>query len=132
MAECLWQLGMQPLIAADHCRGWIASGSQEDIFRAERNSDAVLAVNARESYDKRKFIDEVEKARYSLPTVAFVETGVRIIELLSTGCPIVSFRFGNHTALCGTVADTIRMEIRTARAVRIVEEPQELRRSNLG
>ena len=132
MAECVWSKGMKPYIAADGCRGSISAGSQELIFRIEKDCHAVLAVNTDESYDSQKFRDEVEKARYGpppLPVVAFVQEGGRVLELLGVGCVRVRFQGGQHMQKCQAVADRLREQVRFTRGSTNVPENMEIPRS---
>lgn len=80
-----------------------------------RTCHAILAVNTDESYDSKKFIDEVEMARYApapLPVVAFIEKGCRVILMLTVGCTRIEFRKGGHKRECDKVAYQLRVEIK--------------------
>ena len=133
MADCLWQHGLRPLIAAAGCRGSVSVASQEDIFRLLRTCHAVLAVNTDESYNSKKFIDEVEMAWYYpplVPVVAFIEKGCKVILMLKVGCTRIEFSKGGHKRECAKVAWQLRLEIKRSMS-EIVDEHKVLSRRQM-
>ena len=133
MADCLWHQGLQPQIGAPGCRGSVSVARQEDLFRLLRTCHAVLAVNAAQSYNSRKFIDEVEMARYGdvpIPVLAFIEKGCKVIYVLKVGCTRIEFPKGGHKRKCANVASQLRLEIKRSNSV-IVEERKDLPRRTI-
>jgi hypothetical protein len=137
MADCLFEHGLWPRIAATGSRWSIGVSRQELIFREELTCQAVLAINAEGSFNKEKFWDEVDLAKYetkpSIPIIAFLcnDRG-GVIMLLRTGCHRVRFDPGRHKEKCRDVAEAIKDEVSRANSAKRVDEDQLLPIEELG
>jgi hypothetical protein len=131
MTNCLWQEGLQPVIAAPNCRGSIAVVQEELILREELACDALLAVNTDESYNRTKFMGEVGRVVGILPIVGLIEEPGTVLQLLETFSHKVKFRKSRYMNKCETVASSIRDLIRTTKAARQVPASQQIPRRRI-
>ena len=131
MADCLSKNGLWPRIAATGSPWSVGVKRQELIFREELTCQAILAVNAEGSFNKEKFWDEVDLAKYEtrppIPVIAFLRNdGGHVILLLRTGCRKIQFDPGQHRKKCVEVADAIKEEVSQANSANVVGETDEL------
>jgi len=131
MASCLSDNGLLPRIAVPGSRWSIGVTRQELIFREELSCQAVLAINAEGSFDKKKFWDEVDLAKYqtepAIPVIAFLRNdGGDVITLLRTGCRKIHFDPDRHREKCEEVALAIKEEVNLANSAKIVGETDQL------
>lgn len=110
---------MYPVIAAQGCRWSIDVVFEENILRKQKECNAVLAVNTDESYDRRKFIAEIENTLNTLPLVGLIENQGRVLLILERFSTKVTFRKGHHMEKCPEVASRIREVIKRAKSARV-------------
>jgi hypothetical protein len=131
MAKCFTSRGLKAHIAVLGLKESIDVSLENAIQNFIPTSHAMLAVATDESNSRRKFIEEIETAKYHkdrdgrddpIPVVAFLKDKARNVPpILMIGCPRIRFQKGQHRNKCKNVAEMVRYTIRER--VKFSEQP---------